>query len=191
MTNDIIIKLYQIEFDFIQRLLAKEYEQKAYHSSWNLQFPCIDDYVDETFFDKAIEEFTQHILVETSEAKILDNLVEVFKVPMINLRLTDIETDLLDYAIKDANYGSRRTYLMELVRKEVKTILGLPLDNINDEALMVFIQAHKFDEYEAMKAMTTGDQFNLIIEKSIDFDSVKDYEKKRDIIYKQVGRGVK
>ena len=101
---------------------------------------------------------------------------------MVNLRLSDDESEILDYAIYvDSHDHSKRTFLMGLLKDHVMdNILKIPsIANLDDDEILIFIERHRIERYEQMRSFTSEEQFKRIIEESKMFDSLDDYEIKK------------
>lgn len=183
MSNGIMVEIQRDTFDYLANLINKEFDIKSSGNSFVLHDR--DAFIDENFYNKAVSDFVNKLKVYSEEMFHLEHLKEVFDLPMVNMRLTDEEVEILDYAVDKSIHESRKVLLMNLVKDYVTNdVLKIPHGGfeLNDKEILLFIERHQIQEYENIRGFAGEEQFKRIIEQSPLFDNFEDYENKKEKI---------
>ncbi|AFS79926.1 hypothetical protein Curi_3p00020 (plasmid) [Gottschalkia acidurici 9a] len=186
MSDGIIVEIQRDSFEFLSDLINREYCLKSKNNSFVL--PDQDAFIDCNFFDKAVSEFVSKLQNYSEEMIYLEYLKEVFNLPMVNLRITDAEVEILDYAVHKGGFSSRKLFFMELLKDYIQDVLKIPTGlTLSDEEILVFIERNKIDEYENLRSFVDEEQFKRLIENSSLFENLEDYESRKKNIRGKTG----
>lgn len=179
MSNDILVNIQRDAFEYLSNLIDKEFNSVSKNSSFTLHDRKA--FIDEDYYRKSVSDFVEKLHQHSRDMVCLEYLKEVFNLPMVNMRLTDEEIEILDYGVDESGFSSRKVFLMSLVKDHViDSVLKLPVNNLSDDELLVFIERNKIQKYEDIKSFTTDEQFKRIIEESVMFEDLSDYENQRN-----------